>query len=105
MSMAVVHAEGLRLFSEVFSDTHPLPNLEAGNYVLRFQIPMRFFKLESYFLSVTLVEGGRVCDAIDGILMPEITSENMNLHTETNRWGVLRVPVTWDEVKPANLST
>ncbi len=101
MSMAVVHAEGLRVFSEVYSDQHPLPDLEPGEYILRFEIPMRFFKLESYFLSVTLVEGGRVCDSIDGLLMPEIINENLNLHTETNRWGVLRVPVAWDLVKPA----
>ena len=48
MSMAVVHSEGLRVFSEVYSDSHPLPDLKPGEYTLRFQIPMRFFKLESY---------------------------------------------------------
>jgi len=104
-SMAVVHAEGLRVFSEVYSDSHPLRELKPGEYVLRFHIPMRFFKLESYFLSVTLVDGGRCVDGVDGLLMPEIIDENMNLHTETNRWGVLRVPVVWDAMKSAAASS
>jgi lipopolysaccharide transport system ATP-binding protein len=100
ISMAVVHAEGLRVFSEAYSDQHPLPDLEQGEYSLRFQIPMRFFKLESYFLSVTLVDNGRCSDEVGGILMPEIGDENPNIIMESNRWGVLRVPVTWDLVKP-----
>ena len=101
LSMAVVHGEGLRVFSEAYSDQHALPDLEPGEYTLRFEVPMRFFKMESYFLSLTLVESGRVCDNIDGLLLPEIVDENPNLQMESQRWGVLRVPVTWDLIKPA----
>jgi len=100
LSMAVVHGEGLRVFSEAYSDQHALPDLEPGEYTLRFEVPMRFFKMESYFLSLTLVESGRVCDNIDGLLLPEIVDENPNLQMESQRWGVLRVPVTWDLVQP-----
>ena len=99
MSMAVVHAEGLRLFSEAYSDQHAMPELKPGKYTLTFHIPMRFFKMESYFLSITLVDEGRCADGIEGMLMPEIVNENVNVVMETHRWGVLRVPVTWDAIE------
>jgi len=100
-SMAVIHGEGLRVFSEAYSDQYAMPDLPPGEYTVRFNVPMRFFKMESYFLSVTLVENGVACDAVDGLLLPEIVDENPNLHMESQRWGVLRVPVTWDLVTPA----
>jgi lipopolysaccharide transport system ATP-binding protein len=99
VSMAVIHGEGLRLFSEAYSDQYAQPDLEPGKFTLRFQVPMRFFKMESYFLSLTLNEKGHTCDHIDGLLLPEIVAENPNLQMETHRWGVLRVPVTWSPIK------
>jgi len=96
MAMAVVHGEGLRVFSEAYSDQHALLDLKQGKYTVRFHVPMRFFKMESYFLGVTVVESGRHCDTADGLLMPEIVDENPNVQMETHRWGVLRVPVNWD---------
>jgi len=51
-------------------------------------------------LTLAISENGKSCDSIDGLLMPEIVDENPNLHKETNRWGVLRVPVTWDVIQP-----
>ncbi len=66
---------------------------------------MRFFKMESYFLSLTLAENGMCCDSVEGLLMPEIVDENPNLNMESQRWGVLRVPVTWDLVTPAGIRT
>jgi lipopolysaccharide transport system ATP-binding protein len=101
VAMAVVHAEGLRVFSEAYSDQHALPDLAPGDYTLRFHVPMRFFKLESYFLVLAMSENGQLCDEIEGLPMPEIVDENPNLQVESHRWGVLRVPVTWDEIKPA----
>jgi hypothetical protein len=100
VAMAVVHGEGLRVFSEAYSDQHALPDLEAGDYTLRFNVPMRFFKMESYFLTLAMNENGKHCDQVDGLLMPEIVDENPNLQMEGQRWGVLRVPVTWDLIKP-----
>jgi lipopolysaccharide transport system ATP-binding protein len=100
VSMAVIHGEGLRVFSEAYSDQHAQPDLAPGQYTVCFHVPMRFFKMESYFLSLTLVEAGGGCDNVDGLLMPEIVAENPNLQMESRRWGVLRVPVTWDLIKP-----
>jgi hypothetical protein len=100
LAMAVIHGEGLRVFSESYSDQHALPDLAPGGYTLRFQVPMRFFKMESYFLTLALSESGRGCDHVDGLLMPEIVDENPNLQMESQRWGVLRVPVAWDLIKP-----
>jgi len=100
LAMAVIHAEGLRIFSETYSDQDVMPDLAPGEYTFRFHVPMRFFKLESYFLTLAISENGKSCDSIDGLLMPEIVDENPNLHKETNRWGVLRVPVTWDVIQP-----
>jgi len=100
LSMAVVHGEGLRVFSEAYCDQHAMPDLAPGEYTLRFHIPMRFFKMESYFVALTLIENGKICDHVDGLLMPEIVDENPNLQMESQRWGVLRVPVTWDLIKP-----
>jgi lipopolysaccharide transport system ATP-binding protein len=100
IAMAVIHGEGLRVFSEAYSDQHELPDLAPGEYSLRFEIPMRFFKMESYFLTLAMDENGRGCDQVDGLLMPEIVDENPNLQMENQRWGVLRIPVTWDLLKP-----
>jgi lipopolysaccharide transport system ATP-binding protein len=101
VAMAVVQAEGLRVFSEAYSDQHALPDLAPGDYTLRFHVPMRFFKLESYFLVLAMSENGMLCDEIEGLRMPEIIDENPNLQMESHRWGVLRVPVTWDEIRSA----
>jgi lipopolysaccharide transport system ATP-binding protein len=101
IAMAVVHADGLRIFSEAYSDEHDLPDLQPGEYALRFQVPMRFFKMESYFLTLAMNQNGVHCDQVDGLLMPEIVDENPNLQMESQRWGVLRIPVTWDLIQPA----
>jgi lipopolysaccharide transport system ATP-binding protein len=101
LAMAVVHGEGLRIFSEAYSDQHELPDLAPGFYTLHFKIPMRFFKMESYFLTLAINENGKHCDHIDGLLMPEIVDENVNLPMESQRWGVLRLPIKWDLIKPA----
>jgi len=101
LAMAVIHGEGLRVFSEHYSDQHDPPDLMPGEYTARFQVPMRFFKLESYFLTLAMNENGKlICDFVEGLLLPEIIDENPDLQIETSRWGVLRVPVTWDMIKP-----
>ena len=100
LAMAVIHGEGLRVFSEAYSDAHAMPDLAPGSYRLRFEVPMRFFKMESYFLVLAMNQGGRHCDQVEGLLMPEIVDENPNTQMENQRWGVLRVPVTWDIIQP-----
>ena len=92
LAMAVIHGEGLRVFSEAYSDQHALPDLQPGEYTLRFQVPMRFFKMESYFLTLAMNENGKHCDQVDGLLMPEIVDENPNLQMESHALGRLAGP-------------
>jgi lipopolysaccharide transport system ATP-binding protein len=100
LAMAMIHGEGLRVFSEAYSDEHKMPDLAPGDYRLCFHVPMRFFKMESYFLVLAMNEAGKPCDHVEGLLMPEIVDENPNVQMENLRWGVLRVPVTWDIIQP-----
>ena len=100
LAMAVIHGEGLRVFSEAYSDQHAMPDLPPGDYRLCFHVPMRFFKMESYFLVLSMNEGGKACDDVEGLLMPEIVDDSPNVQMENLRWGVLRVPVTWDIIQP-----
>ena len=98
--MAVTHVEGLRVFSETYADQHGKLNLEPGEYLLRFSVPLRFFKLESYFLAIGLFEEGRHGDFLDGLPLPELVNENADAHTESQRWGVVRIPLEWQAVQP-----
>ena len=98
--MAVMHAEGLRVFSETYADQHGKLNLEPGEYLLRFSIPLRFFKLESYSLAIGLFDDGRHADFVDGLPLQELVNENADPYIESQRWGVVRIPVEWSEVQP-----
>jgi lipopolysaccharide transport system ATP-binding protein len=102
LAMAVIHGEGLRVFSESYSDQYDLPDFGPGEFTLRFRVPMRFFKMESYFLTLAMNENGNHCDHVEGLLLPEIVDANPNLQMESQRWGVLRIPVTWDLVESAS---
>ncbi len=102
--MAVTHAEGLRVFSEAYTDQHGKLDLEPGEYLLRFSVPLRFFKLESYFLTIGLFDDGRHADFLEGLPLPEIINEYADSHTESQRWGVLRIPVEWTPVQPVTPS-
>src|ERR1035437_2014765 len=98
--MAVTHMEGLPVFSETYADQHGKLNLEPGEYLLRFSVPLRFFKLESYFLGICLFVDGRQGDFVDGLPLPVFVNQNADPHTESQRWGVVRIPVEWSEVQP-----
>jgi len=100
--MAVTHAEGLRVFSEAYTDQLPRLDLEPGEYSVQLRIPLRFFKLESYFFAIGLFDEGRHGDFVEGLPMPEIFNENADTHMESHRWGVVRIPVKWDAVKSMN---
>jgi lipopolysaccharide transport system ATP-binding protein len=102
--MAVTHAEGLRVFSEAYSDQHGKLDLQPGEYTLRFSLPLRFFKLESYFMTIGLYDDGRHGDFVDGLPLPEVVNEAADPHTESLRWGVVRVPVEWSPVQSASLT-
>jgi len=99
VAMALIHGEGMRVFSEAYCDEHDLPDLQPGTYELTFRIPMRFLKMESYFLTLSMNGKSYHCDHVDGILLPEIVDENPNLQMENNRWGAVRIPVVWDKLQ------
>lgn len=97
--MAIVHSEGIRIFSEAYSDQHEKLQLEPGEYEVQFSIPLRFLKLEAYSLAIGLFDGPRYGDFIDGLPLPDLYNEEADMHMETLRWGVVRIPVRWDPVR------
>ena len=96
--MAIVHAEGIKIFSEAYSDQFDKLKMDLGDYQVRFTIPMRFLKMESYSLTICLFDGSRYGDSIDGLPLPELVNEDADSHMETNRWGFVRIPVTWNPI-------
>jgi lipopolysaccharide transport system ATP-binding protein len=100
--MAIVHTEGIKIFSEAYSDQFKKLRLDVGEYVVRFSIPLRFLKLESYSLAIGLFDGPRYGDFIEGLPLPELVNEAADLHMETHRWGFVRIPVVWKPVSAAN---
>jgi lipopolysaccharide transport system ATP-binding protein len=98
LPMAVVHVEGQRIFSEVYSDQFETIDLSPGDYEIQFSIPLTFLKLDSYFLTVGLLEQGRVCDLVEGLPLPQLIDADANPHTESHRWGLVRIPVCWTHI-------
>jgi lipopolysaccharide transport system ATP-binding protein len=97
--MALVHVEGQRIFSESYSDQKEKAVLEPGDYTLRFTLPLQFLKLESYFLVLGLYDSGKHCDLIEGLPMPELVDPECDPYLESRRWGVVRLPVSWDSIQ------
>jgi lipopolysaccharide transport system ATP-binding protein len=99
--MAIVHAEGIKIFSEAYSDRFQKLKLGVGQYTVQFSIPLKFLKLEAYSLAVGLFDGPRYGDFIEGLPLPELVNEAADSHMETHRWGFVRIPVEWKPVSPA----
>lgn len=93
--MAVVHVEGQRVFSECYSDQFKKLKLSPGEYVVHFSLPLRFLKLESYFLVLGLFDAGKHCDLVESLPLPELVDETVDAHLESHRWGFVRIPVSW----------
>jgi lipopolysaccharide transport system ATP-binding protein len=97
--MALVHVEGQRVFSESYSDQLGKAVLEPGDYTLNFTLPLQFLKLESYFLVIGLFDSGKQCDLVEGLPMPEIIEPDCDPYLESRRWGVVRLPVSWNSIQ------
>jgi lipopolysaccharide transport system ATP-binding protein len=95
IAMAVVHVEGQKVFSESYIDQFGRLQLDSGRYVVEFLLPLRYLKLESYFLALGLYDDGRNCDLVEGIPLPQFTDRNADAHLESHRWGIVRIPVQW----------
>jgi len=100
--MAIVHADGTKIFSEAYSDQFSKLHLEKGDYAVRFSIPLKFFKLESYSLILGLFDHSGCLDIIEGLPLPELFDDRADPHMEAGRLGFMRIPVEWDAVKPIN---
>lgn len=97
--MALVHVEGDRVFSECYSDQLNKETLEPGKYIVEFQLPLRYLKLESYFLVVGIFSMEKQCDFVEGLPLPELIDTNSDPFLEARRWGVVRLPVSWTHIK------
>jgi hypothetical protein len=98
LAMAAIHVEGQRVFSELYSDQFGTMKLSPGEFSIRFTIPLRFLKLDSYFLTLAALEDLRPCDQVEGLSFPEIVDPSADPHTESHRWGLVRLPVAWTGV-------
>jgi lipopolysaccharide transport system ATP-binding protein len=99
IATALVHVEGQRVFSELYSDHHQQLKITEGDYVVQFTLPLRFLKLESYFLVLALSDAGRHCDLVENLPLPELTDGTIDPHIESRRWGYVRMPVAWSPVE------
>jgi lipopolysaccharide transport system ATP-binding protein len=97
-TMALVHGEGTRVFSEVLSDNFIKENLSEGSYSISFSIPCHYLKIGHYSLTICALHGGRVIDFIEGIPIPEIIDQNIDKSIEMHRWGVVRIPLVWNNI-------
>lgn len=99
ISMAVVHGAGTPAFSEAYSDQHAKKTVPPGEYRLSFNLNTRFLKLEPYSLSLFLVKLGQVVDHVTGIPLPQVMNADADHFLEAQRWGVVRVPVMWSQLR------
>jgi lipopolysaccharide transport system ATP-binding protein len=102
IAMAITHVEGQRVFSELYSDQYKPIKLPPGEYVTQFTLPLRFLKLESYFVALALSDGGKRGDFADNLPLPQLIDESLDPYVESHRWGFVRIPVSWTQVEMEN---
>jgi lipopolysaccharide transport system ATP-binding protein len=100
IAMAVVHVDGQRICSEVYSDKFDSLSLPPATYTFEFKIPMTFFKIDSFTLSLCVFEHSKILDNIDGIPLPTLRDPSATTFIEERRWGYVRVPITWKPMTP-----
>ncbi len=93
VAIAVLHGDRQAVFSEYWSENQPLP---PGRHQLQGRFPARNLKTEPYFMTVYLYDGERCLDTIQGQPLPEIVDPQANPLVESRRWGVARIPVSWN---------
>jgi lipopolysaccharide transport system ATP-binding protein len=99
LAMAVTHSEGIKVFSETFSDDHAKPDLRMGTYAVSFVIPAKYLKIGSYSIALAALNKGRMIDFVEGLPAPEITDIHANKDIEVHRWGMVRIPIIWMPVE------
>jgi lipopolysaccharide transport system ATP-binding protein len=95
LAMAVVHREGIRVFSETYSDQEAPIQLVAGEYRFVFSFDLKYLRSDQYYLAFNLSNGEKGLEHIEGIPMPEIVDVDPDPIKEAHRWGVVRIPINW----------
>jgi lipopolysaccharide transport system ATP-binding protein len=103
ISMAIISADGVPIFSETISDETDALNLDAGNYEVDFCFELQYLKLEHYSLTICLSENGQTLDLLNGLPLPDIHNSNLDAFKESRRWGLVRIPVKWSGLRTLRL--
>jgi lipopolysaccharide transport system ATP-binding protein len=93
LSIALLHGDQQPVFSEFWQIPFALP---VGLHRIRGHFATSVLKPEAYFFTTFLYEGETCLDKLEGQSLPEIVDLAGDPLIEARRWGVVRVPVTWD---------
>ncbi len=101
IAMAILHGDGLAVFSEALCDQVKPTSIQEGEYSISFFLNLSYLKLEPYFLAVHLTDMmlGESLDYNNSIPLPEIKNPSADTFIESRRWGVVRLPVKWSEIE------
>lgn len=98
ISMAVLHAYGEAVFSEMLADAREPEKLGVGTYEVEIAMELKYFKEEPYSLVVYLLDGTQSLDKTTAISLPEIYAPRQDSFVSAHRWGVVRIPITWSSI-------
>jgi lipopolysaccharide transport system ATP-binding protein len=99
IAMAVIHADGTRVFSEVLSESRGRVPLDPGTYSVEFELEARYLKPETYFMTLFFLDAASVLLQVDGLPFPEIVDADGDPYRESRRWGLVRLPVVWRAIE------
>jgi lipopolysaccharide transport system ATP-binding protein len=100
LSMALIHADGHAVFSETAETAQFGGMLPAGEHELQFELEARYLKCESYYLTLFLFDGAVLLDEVQNVPVPVVEDAAADLHAESTRWGLVRIPILWHRPAP-----
>jgi lipopolysaccharide transport system ATP-binding protein len=95
LSLALSHADGQAVFSEVAEGAQFGGSLPPGEHMMRFELEARFLKCESYFLTLFFFDGTELLDHVESLPVPVVEDSLADPHIESMRWGLVRIPIRW----------
>lgn len=96
MSVSIVHARGTPAFSECWSDQESPTALAVGHHFVELSFDLCYLKAsECYTLTVYLHDSGKTVDFSESLPLPFLTDSASDPFKESQRWGLVRVPVRW----------
>jgi lipopolysaccharide transport system ATP-binding protein len=99
IALTIANLDGLKLFSETFTDEEFRYETDKGNYNIKVDLDLKYLKYDSYFMSIILLDGLEILDMVSGI--PINLPEPSNPYLESKREGVIRYPLKWGSLKKA----